>query len=106
RARACQAPYRNIRTNVRIDDASTRLDVMSVGDDGDGPSRDTLSSAVSAACGPPAALAAVERARAQRSACRRAVRVGWAAPEPGLVSPAPVARRRAGVGAPEPRRRP
>ena len=46
----------------------------------------------------PGALAAAERAGAQRSARRRAERAGRPAPEPGLVPPAAAARRRAGVG--------
>ena len=48
---------------------------------------------------PPSAVAADERAGAQRQACRRAVRAGGPAPEPRLLPPAAAARRRGRVSA-------
>ena len=62
--------------------------------------------AVPAVGRPPSAVAADERAGAQRQAGRRAVRARRAAPEPRLLPPAPAARRRGRVGPPQPRRRP
>src|SRR5882757_8468377 len=52
-----------------------------------------FTAAVSAAGGAPVAVAAVGRIGAQRSARGRAVRAGGPAPEPGLLPPAPAARR-------------
>ena len=65
-----------------------------------------LAAAVPAAGGPSAAVAAAERAGAQRSARGRAVRAGGPAPEPGLLPPAPAARRWSCVDASQRRRRP
>src|SRR5204862_7649111 len=62
--------------------------------------------ALSAAGGTPVAVEAVERVGAQRPARRRAVRAGRPAPEPGLLSPAPAARRWACLDAPQRSRRP
>jgi hypothetical protein len=52
-----------------------------------------FTAAVSAAGGALVAMEAVERVDAQRSARGRAVRAGGPAPEPGLLPPAPAARR-------------
>src|SRR5438094_10084025 len=73
---------------------------------GHGPTRRELTATVPAAGGAPSAVAAAERAGAQRSPRGRAVRSCGPAPEPGLLPPALAARRWPGVGAPQRRGRP
>src|SRR5215216_1932494 len=65
-----------------------------------------FTAAVSAAGGAPVAVAAAERAGPRRSARGRALRAGGPAPEPGLLPPAPAARRWPCLDAAQRRRRP